>query len=87
MVDLLTRAAGVLAGSNPGPVIYFHSFVFICSFILSYYTFHLDPVNSESGWSELLICMMHEYNAKDSPWKPYFDVLPETVDLPMFWSE
>lgn len=49
--------------------------------------FEKDPVISESGWSELLICMMHEYNAKESPWKPYFEVLPKMVDLPMFWTE
>ncbi|XP_061189529.1 N-lysine methyltransferase setd6-like [Saccostrea echinata] len=46
-----------------------------------------DPVNSESGWSELLISMMHEYNAQKSQWKLYFDVLPESVDLPMFWTK
>ncbi|XP_062578040.1 N-lysine methyltransferase setd6-like [Saccostrea cucullata] len=46
-----------------------------------------DPVNSESGWSELLICMMHEYKAQKSQWKSYFDVLPESVDLPMFWTK
>ena len=48
---------------------------------------YTEPVNSESGWSELLICMMHEYNAQESPWKPYFDVLPAAIDLPMFWTE
>ncbi|XP_048769500.2 N-lysine methyltransferase setd6-like [Ostrea edulis] len=46
-----------------------------------------DPLNSENGWSELLICMMHEYHDQESLWKPYFDVLPKSVELPMFWTK
>ena len=65
---------------------YFLSLYFVrCMSILC--ALYTEPVNSESGWSELLICMMHEYNAQESPWKPYFDVLPAAIDLPMFWTE
>lgn len=31
--------------------------------------------------------MMYEFlQGESSPWKAYFDVLPETFDTPMFWS-
>lgn len=61
--------------------------VFIYLFIFFYNIFYLDFVNSESGWLELLICMMYEYNIKDFFWKLYFDVFFEIVDLLMFWIE
>ncbi|CAO3637854.1 unnamed protein product [Cunninghamella blakesleeana] len=40
-----------------------------------------------SGWTPLILCMMYEINNKESFWKPYFDVLPRTFTTPMFWPD
>lgn len=40
------------------------------------------------GWSKLILVMVYEYLLEgESKWKPYFDVIPETFETPMFWSE
>lgn len=40
------------------------------------------------SWSSLILVMIYEYlQGANSKWKPYFDVLPEAFDTPMFWSE
>ena len=40
------------------------------------------------SWTSLILIMMYEFLLGDkSAWKPYFDVLPESFDTPMFWSE
>lgn len=42
----------------------------------------LDP------WGSLILVMLYEYLQGDaSEWKTYFDVLPQTFDTPIFWSE
>jgi hypothetical protein len=45
----------------------------------------IPPLDS---WSSLILVMIYEFlKEDDSLWKPYFDVLPETFDTPMFWSD
>lgn len=40
------------------------------------------------SWSSLILVMVYEYlQGENSPWKPYFDVLPSVFDTPMFWTE
>ncbi|KAM9301684.1 N-lysine methyltransferase SETD6 [Gastrophryne carolinensis] len=48
-----------------------------------------DSLQSSSGWVPLLIALLYEATAPDSPWAPYFNLWPqlEPPDLPMFWSE
>jgi SET domain-containing protein 6 len=42
----------------------------------------LDP------WASLILVMLYEYlQGEKSRWKPYFDVLPQAFDTPIFWSE
>lgn len=44
-----------------------------------------EPLNS---WGSLILVMLYEYlQGEASKWKPYFDVLPQTFDTPIFWSE
>ncbi|KJE88897.1 hypothetical protein CAOG_000472 [Capsaspora owczarzaki ATCC 30864] len=35
----------------------------------------------------LVVAMMYEITNKDSFWRPYLDLLPETLDTPMFWND
>lgn len=47
-----------------------------------------DDALQMDSWSSLILIMIYEYLQGDaSDWKPYFDVLPEVFDTPMFWSE
>lgn len=53
-----------------------------------------QPLDNEDGtpkldsWSSLILVLIYEYlRGAESPWKPYFDVLPETFSTPMFWSD
>lgn len=40
------------------------------------------------SWTSLILIMMYEFLLDDkSSWKSYFEVLPESFDTPMFWSE
>ncbi|KAF2034318.1 SET domain-containing protein RMS1 [Setomelanomma holmii] len=42
----------------------------------------------QDPWTSLILIMLYEYLLGDaSRWKPYFDVLPQTFDTPLFWSE
>lgn len=42
----------------------------------------LDP------WASLIVTMIFEYlRGHQSPWKPYFDILPTSFDTLMFWSD
>ncbi|OCL05028.1 SET domain-containing protein [Glonium stellatum] len=42
----------------------------------------LDP------WASLILVMLYEYmRGANSPWKPYFDVLPTEFNTLMFWAE
>nr|XP_036577657.1 set domain protein [Colletotrichum truncatum]KAF6784691.1 set domain protein [Colletotrichum truncatum] len=43
-----------------------------------------EPLDS---WGSLILVMIYEYlRGSSSPWKPYFDVLPEKFDTLMFWE-
>ncbi|XP_051830553.1 N-lysine methyltransferase SETD6 [Antechinus flavipes] len=46
-------------------------------------------LQSQSGWVPLLLALLYEYLAEDSPWKCYFSLWPDLGSLrhPMFWSE
>ncbi|XP_038609311.1 N-lysine methyltransferase SETD6 [Tachyglossus aculeatus] len=48
-----------------------------------------QALKSQSGWVPLLLALLHEYQASDSPWHPYFSLWPDLNDLdhPMFWPE
>lgn len=47
-----------------------------------------DDEQALDSWSGLILIMMYEFFLGDqSKWKPYMDVLPQTFDTPMFWSE
>lgn len=35
----------------------------------------------------LAVALALENADKDSPWRPYLDILPEVLDTPLFWSE
>ncbi|KAI9149570.1 Ribosomal lysine N-methyltransferase [Paramyrothecium foliicola] len=54
---------------------------------------HDDPMEEDEdtqldSWTSLILVMMYENLLGDaSRWKQYFDVLPETFDTPMFWSD
>ncbi|KAF2823201.1 SET domain-containing protein RMS1 [Ophiobolus disseminans] len=44
-----------------------------------------EPLDS---WGSLILVMLYEYlQGESSKWKPYFDVLPQAFDTPIFWSE
>jgi SET domain-containing protein 6 len=44
-----------------------------------------EPLDS---WASLILVMLYEYlQGEASKWKPYMDVLPQTFDTPIFWSE
>ncbi|GIZ48047.1 hypothetical protein CKM354_001112200 [Cercospora kikuchii] len=39
-------------------------------------------------WLSLILAMVYEYlKGDDSPWRPYFDLLPESFDSLMYWSD
>jgi SET domain-containing protein 6 len=47
-----------------------------------------DDAEPLDSWSSLILVMMYEYLQGDaSKWKPYLDVLPQSFDTPIFWSE
>lgn len=47
-----------------------------------------DDVPQKDSWSSLILIMIYEFlRGEQSFWKPYFDVLPENFDTPMFWSD
>jgi SET domain-containing protein 6 len=44
-----------------------------------------EPLDS---WASLILVMLYEYlQGEASKWKPYIDVLPQTFDTPIFWTE
>jgi SET domain-containing protein 6 len=44
-----------------------------------------EPLDS---WGSLILVMLYEYlQGEASRWKPYFDVLPQVFDTPIFWTE
>ncbi|PKS10703.1 hypothetical protein jhhlp_002460 [Lomentospora prolificans] len=48
-----------------------------------------EPGQSDPDpWVGLILVLIYEYlQGQESLWKPYFDVLPESFDTPMFWSD
>lgn len=44
-----------------------------------------EPLDS---WASLILVMIYEYlQGEASRWKPYFDVLPQDFDTPIFWTD
>ncbi|KAH5236714.1 hypothetical protein HBI62_021540 [Parastagonospora nodorum] len=44
-----------------------------------------EPLDS---WGSLILVILYEYlQGEASRWKPYFDVLPQSFDTPIFWTE
>lgn len=46
-----------------------------------------DDEQELDSWSALILVLMYEFLLGPSAWKPYLDMLPETFDTPMFWSD
>lgn len=47
-----------------------------------------DDEPRQTSWSYLILVMVYEFlRGEGSSWKPYFDVLPQAFDTPMFWSQ
>ncbi|USP82239.1 hypothetical protein yc1106_09513 [Curvularia clavata] len=47
-----------------------------------------DEVEPLDSWGSLILVMLYEYlQGESSRWKPYFDILPQTFETPIFWSE
>ncbi|ROT34588.1 SET domain-containing protein RMS1 [Sodiomyces alkalinus F11] len=48
----------------------------------------MDGSDAPDSWGSLILVMLYEYLQGDtSRWKPYFDVLPDQFDTPIFWSD
>ncbi|KAJ3358765.1 hypothetical protein GGF32_009982 [Allomyces javanicus] len=46
------------------------------------------PALFENGWAPAILAVLYEYVHRDtSKWKAYFDILPETLDTPVFWTD
>lgn len=47
-----------------------------------------DEVEPLDSWGSLILVMLYEYlQGASSRWKPYLDILPQTFETPIFWSE
>jgi SET domain-containing protein 6 len=47
----------------------------------------LEPLKDLGSWPPLIVTIIYEYLRKEqSPWYPYFQVLPTTFDTLMFWN-
>lgn len=47
-----------------------------------------DDVENMDSWGSLILVMLYEYlQGESSLWRPYLDILPQTFDTPIFWSE
>ncbi|KAF2142948.1 uncharacterized protein K452DRAFT_286580 [Aplosporella prunicola CBS 121167] len=45
-------------------------------------------VDDVDPWQALILAMIYEYlRGSETPWKPYFDILPAHFDTLMFWSD
>eukprot|EP00250_Pteridium_aquilinum_P005644 c15711_g1_i1 orf=606-2153(-) len=38
-------------------------------------------------WVALVLFLLYEKARPSSPWRPYLDILPSTLDSPLFWSD
>jgi N-lysine methyltransferase SETD6 len=48
----------------------------------------IEPFNDRGSWPPLIVTIIYEYLRKEqSPWYPYFQVLPTTFDSLMFWDK
>lgn len=48
----------------------------------------LEPLEDTGAWPPLIVTIIYEYLRKEqSPWYPYFQVLPTTFDSLMFWNQ
>lgn len=48
----------------------------------------LEPLNDTGAWPPLIVTIIHEYLRREqSPWYPYFQVVPATFDSLMFWNQ
>jgi SET domain-containing protein 6 len=47
-----------------------------------------EEFEQQDPWTSLILVMLYEYlQGEKSSWKPYFDILPQTFDTPLFWSQ
>ncbi|XP_051485210.1 N-lysine methyltransferase SETD6 isoform X3 [Apus apus] len=48
-----------------------------------------ESLQSQSGWVPLLLALLHEYTASNSPWQPYLSLWKDfrSLDHPMFWPK
>ncbi|PHH78254.1 hypothetical protein CDD82_3150 [Ophiocordyceps australis] len=51
------------------------------------YLFDSDGDQALDSWSGLILVLMYEFLLDSSQWKPYFQILPQVFDTPMFWSD
>jgi len=42
---------------------------------------------SLDSWTSLILVLIYEYLRPDSKWRPYLDVLPQSFETLMFWTE
>ncbi|KAK5047984.1 hypothetical protein LTR84_006174 [Exophiala bonariae] len=48
----------------------------------------LEPLEDMGAWPPLIVTIIYEYlRHEQSPWYPYFQVLPTTFDSLMFWNQ
>ncbi|CAK7274755.1 Ribosomal lysine N-methyltransferase 4 [Sporothrix epigloea] len=48
----------------------------------------VESPSEQDAWTSLILVMIYEFlRGSQSPWKPYFDVLPAVFDTPMFWTD
>ena len=48
----------------------------------------LEPLAETGTWPPLILTILYEYlRGKESPWYPYFQVLPTSFDSLMFWND
>ena len=48
----------------------------------------LEPLSETDSWHPLIVTILYEYLRKEqSPWHPYFQVLPTTFDSLMYWHK
>eukprot|EP01100_Stratorugosa_tubuloviscum_P003675 TRINITY_DN1895_c2_g1_i1.p1 TRINITY_DN1895_c2_g1~~TRINITY_DN1895_c2_g1_i1.p1 ORF type:complete len:540 (-),score=182.44 TRINITY_DN1895_c2_g1_i1:152-1705(-) len=48
----------------------------------------LDKIEIKDTFIRAIICLLCEkFKDSNSFWKPWFDILPETIDVPIYWHE
>jgi SET domain-containing protein 6 len=47
-----------------------------------------NEVEALDSWGSLILVMLYEHlQGEASQWKPYLDILPQSFETPIFWSE